>query len=238
MFSVVGNVGFRPLRPTMLLFWLLAVCGWMVATGCSSVDPVVKIALIGPFEGKHRAIGYDAIYSARMAIREVNASGGVGRYRVGLVALDDFGDPESARVSAEAVASDPAVVAIIGHWLPETTAAAEAIYETADLPVISMGRDPFGVVEPSNLPADFLRSYAEVTPFDEVAGPNAGPTYDALQLILEAMKRSENDNGIIDRAALNRILQGLSIEGITGTVYQRDESTRKTSCLFPTSDII
>lgn len=41
-----------------------------LAAGCASVDPVVKIGLVAPFEGRHRAIGYDAIYSARLAVRD------------------------------------------------------------------------------------------------------------------------------------------------------------------------
>ncbi|MCP5097251.1 MAG: ABC transporter substrate-binding protein, partial [Chloroflexi bacterium] len=61
--------------------------------GCASVAPVVKIGLVGPFEGQHRAVGYDVIYSARLAVREINAAGGIGGHRVALVALDDSGDP-------------------------------------------------------------------------------------------------------------------------------------------------
>ena len=66
--------------------FLLALA--LLAAGCASVDPVVKIGLVAPFEGRQRAVGYDAIYSARLAVREINAAGGVGGHRVVLVALD------------------------------------------------------------------------------------------------------------------------------------------------------
>lgn len=226
MSSVVGEESFMPFRLRVILLCPLAICSWMIVTGCSSVDPVVKIALVGPFEGKHRDIGYDVIYSARLAVREANESGGVGRYRVGLVALDDFGDAESAQMTAAAVAADPAVVAIVGHWLPETTSAAEKIYVSNDLPMISTGQDPFGTVEPSTLPAEFLEAYADVTPFDEVAGTYAGTAYDAMQLVLAAMAIAENEEGVIDRTTLSGALSELAIEGITGTIYQNGTEPR------------
>ena len=66
-------------------------------SGCASVQPVVKVGLVGPFEGANRAVGYDVIYSARLAVREINEAGGIGGYRVALVALDDSGDPQLAQ---------------------------------------------------------------------------------------------------------------------------------------------
>ena len=35
----------------------------MILSGCASVKPVVKIGLVAPFEGRARAVGYDAIYA-------------------------------------------------------------------------------------------------------------------------------------------------------------------------------
>ena len=87
---------------------------------------MVKVGLVAPFEGRHRAIGYDALYSARLAVRELNAAGGIDGTRVALVALDDSGNPEFAAATADSLIVDPNVVAVVGHWLPETTAAAGA----------------------------------------------------------------------------------------------------------------
>ena len=187
---------------------------------CRPAPSVVKIGLVGPFEGQHRAIGYDVIYSARLAVREINEAGGIGQYRLALVALDDGGDPELAAQTAVSLTADPDIVAVIGHWLPNSTAVARPIYQTAELPFISAGDLPFAAVEAENLPTEFLADYADVTPFDEVAGAYAGPAYDAFYLLIKAMEEIVADGRSIDRQAMTAVLQDLRYEGLTGEVYQ------------------
>jgi ABC-type branched-subunit amino acid transport system substrate-binding protein len=187
--------------------------------GCASVDPTVKIGLVGPFEGKNREVGYDVIYSARLAIREINENGGIGPYRLALVALDDGGDAEMATETAASLVIDPGVMAVVGHWLPGTTAAGKAVYDAESLPFVSAGQEPVNEVEPASLPAEFRRAYADITPFDEEAGPFAGPAYDAVNLVLAAMKLDVQDDGQIDRQSLQRILGDFTYEGLTGPVY-------------------
>lgn len=183
---------------------------------CNSVAPVVKIGLVGPFEGRHREIGYDVIYSARLAIRQANKSGGIGDYRVSLVALDDFGDPEMASQTAAAMIADENIVVVLGHWLPETTDSANPVYERAGLPFVATNTDEFSPFDPSLLPNEFLQEYAEVTPFDEVAGPFAGSAYDVMNAIFEAIRLAEEGEGEVNRDTVGRALQEIQYEGMTG----------------------
>lgn len=208
-------------RPGSAVLACIIAAGIMwLSSGCASVAPVVKIGLVAPFEGRHRSVGYDVIYSARLAIREVNAAGGIGEYRVALVALDDFGDPEIASETAAALVIDPAVVAVAGHWLPETTTAAEPLYRAGNIPFVAAGREPLVAVDPASLPDDFLQAYAAVTPFDEVAGPYAQSGYDSINLILAAMAMAWQQEGTIGREGVASALSELTYEGLTGTVFQ------------------
>ena len=191
-----------------LLFTFLA--------GCTGVQPVVKIGLVAPFEGAQRAVGYDAIYAARLAVREVNAAGGIQGYRVALVALDDGGDEQLAAETAVTLTIDPAVVAVIGHGLPHTTAAATPIYAEAGVPFLPLGTPPFIPQDPALLPTDFQTAYNAVTPFEETAGPYAAATYDAVQLLFQAM--ADGGSGI-SRDSVTNGLAGLQYDGLTGTVY-------------------
>jgi ABC-type branched-subunit amino acid transport system substrate-binding protein len=123
---------------------LITNCSLLVTfiTACTVVRltrPVVKIGLVGPFEGQYRYVGYDAIYAARLALREASAAGGVGGYSVELVAYDDRGTVAGARMAARNLAQDPEVVAVIGHFRGETTEAARAIYDQAGLPLVVAG---------------------------------------------------------------------------------------------------
>lgn len=212
------NTGKKSLSSILyFLSFLFFLCG------CTSVDPVVKIGLVGPFEGQYRDVGYDVIYSARLAIGEINEAGGIGGYRIGLVALDDSGDPELAAQTAASLAIDPDVVAVVGHWLPETTAAAAPLYAEAELPFIAGGTPPFTAVDPRTLPQSFHLAYEATTPFDEVAGDYAAPAYDAFQLLWQALEKAAETEGVIDRNSVQNALPGLKYNGLTGMLYQPQE---------------
>lgn len=123
------------LLAALLLMALLAT-----PTGCrfpGSVRPTIKIGLVAPFEGRHRAVGYDVFYAVRLALREANEAGGVsGRY-VELIAYDDGGDPALAAQQARKLAVDPDVVAAIGHFRADATAAALPIYAESGIPLLA-----------------------------------------------------------------------------------------------------
>ena len=206
-------------RKTSLLVGIILACLLLLSAACTSVDPVVKIGLVGPFVGKHRDVGYDVIYSMRLAVRDINRNGGINGHRIGLVALDDFGNPEMAKENARALEVDDSVVAVIGHWLPETTRSASEIYRDGNLVLIEAGEVPFGPYDPNALPADFQAAYEEVTPFDETAGSYAGSGYDAIQLLFSAMALAATEYGDIDRENVAAALEGLTYQGITGSVY-------------------
>ncbi len=100
---------------------------------------VVKIGLVAPFEGSFRDIGYDAIYAARLAVREINRSQGADSWRLELIAYDDRGNPEMAAQAARNLVADPGVLAVVGHYRADTTQAAAPIYAAAGLPFITLG---------------------------------------------------------------------------------------------------
>jgi len=131
----------------------LLLCLLLALTACSVTQPVVKIGLAAPFEGRDRTAGYDVVYAVRLAVRERNAAGGVGGYRVELVSLDDGGDPAAAAEQARKLAIDPDVLAAIGHWRDDTTLAAAPVYISAGLPLVAAGVGAAGL--PSQGPIIF-----------------------------------------------------------------------------------
>lgn len=202
--------------PLLLLILISLMIG-----GCTASPVVVKVGLVGPFTGRYRDIGYDVIYSSRLAVRQFNENGRSGDIRLALVALDDFGDKETAEKNAQALALDSKVVVVVGHWLPETTEIARIIYEQNGLPFINTGQTPFGVLDPTSLPEQFSRDYDQLTPFDEMAGPYAASGYDALQLAIAAVEAAAEQSGSVDRQSIEKNLKSLTIQGLSGEIYQK-----------------
>ncbi|MFN2282793.1 MAG: ABC transporter substrate-binding protein, partial [Anaerolineae bacterium] len=120
---------------------LLACVGSFTLTACfpPALPHVIKIGLVAPFEGRYRYVGYDAIYAARLAVREINAAGGAGGWSLELVAYDDRADSELADTTARNLVIDPDVVAVIGHYRQASTDAASAVYAEAKLPLLAVG---------------------------------------------------------------------------------------------------
>lgn len=140
--AVQANVKRKFLRFTLyvLLFLLPSAC-----TSLRVTRPVIKIGLVAPFEGTYRYMGYDAIYAARLLVREANGAGGVARgagYTLELVAYDDGGTIEGALTAARNLALDPDVVVVLGHFRQETTRAALEVYVEAGLSLIAIGASP------------------------------------------------------------------------------------------------
>jgi ABC-type branched-subunit amino acid transport system substrate-binding protein len=176
-----------------LSFFVVLAC---VLSACSaSTAPVVKIGLAAPFEGRYRAIGYEAIYAARLAIREINAAGGIGGYRVELFALDDGGDPAMAIEQARKMAIDPQVIAVIGHYRPETTGAATGHYCAERLPLLAVEPVRTGVCHevlaltppitttlPSSDPASFLFAGTVPHPADVPKAAGFVEAYNAIPI--------------------------------------------------------
>ncbi len=124
---------------TRRLPWLLLALLALTACLPPPVPPVLKIGLVAPFEGRYRQIGYDAVYAARLAVREINDAGGVNGYALALVAFDDGGTADGAEAAAQALLVDEQVIAVIGHFRQESSAAAAPRYTAQGMPFLVIG---------------------------------------------------------------------------------------------------
>lgn len=111
----------------ILLLWLAAVIA-----GCGLMEPKLprKIALLAPFEGRYRAIGYNALYAARLAFIDAAPTDWQ------LLPVDDGGAHDSAVARVKALNMDPAVAAIIALGPMATHASAQS---ANDKPLILLG---------------------------------------------------------------------------------------------------
>ncbi len=114
---------------------LFAICYLLSACALpGDAAPVVKIGVIAPFEGAGRPLGYAVLPAVKAAVAEANAQGGLGRYRVAVVAFNDDLHGPTAAAQARALVLDPDVLAVLGPWSADTAAAAAPILAEAGLP--------------------------------------------------------------------------------------------------------
>jgi ABC-type branched-subunit amino acid transport system substrate-binding protein len=93
--------------------------------------------LVAPFEGRYRYVGYDVFPAIRLAVREVNAAGGLEGAYVELVAYDDGADPAVAAEQARKLALDPDVMAALGHFRERTTLEARSVYAETNMALVA-----------------------------------------------------------------------------------------------------
>ena len=111
----------------MLCLTIVSLCGCSIF----STPEISRIALLAPFEGRYREIGYDAYYAVRLALSDTHNTS------VELLAVDDGGTAESADERAKALAKDPLVKAVIA--LGYTAADSSAQQEFGQRPVVIVG---------------------------------------------------------------------------------------------------
>lgn len=122
-----------------ILSWivLITMAAGLSVGFTSSTVPVYRIGLMLPLSGRYRDTGVDVFFATRMALLNGIRSGTMPDYRVEFVTYDDRGNPTLAAQYATALAGDPLVVAVVGHWRPTTTQAALPAYQAAGLPLIT-----------------------------------------------------------------------------------------------------
>jgi ABC-type branched-subunit amino acid transport system substrate-binding protein len=123
----------RVLRSALAVWVSLAA---LAQGACTRPPRTLKIALVAPFEGRARQIGYDAFPAMRLALRDAIAAAPDDALQITFVAYDDGGEPAQAVRVARDVVRDPDVVAVIGHLTLTPTLAALHVYTEAGLAVL------------------------------------------------------------------------------------------------------
>ncbi len=103
----------------------------VLASACAAIHtpPITKIALLAPFEGRYREVGYEALYAARLALADVSDP------QIELLAVDDGGTEAASR--ARALTEDPQVAVVLALGYAAT--APETLSAFGDLPVLAVG---------------------------------------------------------------------------------------------------
>jgi hypothetical protein len=190
------------MRRKMRLIWILLGLLALVLSACrgrSTWDGIIKIAIVAPYSGPATADGLSMLAGARLAANEVNDAGGVGGRRIVLIAPD-----ERTSSTSRDVMSDPDVVAVVGHVLPDGERA-EALYREAGL--IWLATEPLAAAQDVYpmvaAPATVYQALDRLLRFDgEISTSRVAGIVDACRRAAEA------GGGVVDSSDMRLICGG------------------------------
>jgi branched-chain amino acid transport system substrate-binding protein len=90
----------------------------------------IPIAVVGPITGSNAALGEQMKQGAQMAVKDINAKGGVLGKKLELILADDACDPKQAVAAANDVVGKR-VVFVAGHYCSSSSIPASAVYAEA-----------------------------------------------------------------------------------------------------------
>lgn len=102
-----------------------------------SASETIRIGYIGPITGDASSFGADTLNGARMAVEEINESGGINGKMVSLIAEDGRCSGSDSEAAAMKLTQLDGVAGIIGGHCSSETLAAAPIVEEAQIPMIS-----------------------------------------------------------------------------------------------------
>jgi branched-chain amino acid transport system substrate-binding protein len=126
---------------------LILILAVIAMTGGTGSAQTIKVGLSGPLSGDFRSVGIAMAAGARIAVAEINKSGGVMSRQLELIERDDEGNVETGTRVAKELIGDQHVVATVGFANAEVALAAQRYYQNAAIPVLnSFASDP-GIAE-------------------------------------------------------------------------------------------
>lgn len=114
--------------------------------GLAEAKDPIKIGLMCPLTGKWASEGQDMRQVVTLLVEDVNKAGGIHGRPVQLVVEDDAGDPRTAALAAQKLASNQ-VVAVIGTYGSAVTEASQNILDESGIVQIATGSTSIRLTE-------------------------------------------------------------------------------------------
>jgi branched-chain amino acid transport system substrate-binding protein len=120
----------------MKLYAALLVCAVSLAWSMAVRAQDIPIAIVGPITGQDAAFGEQMKRGGDMAVKDINAKGGVLGKQLHLLTGDDACDPKQAVAVANQMANAN-VVLVVGHFCSGASIPASAVYAENNIIEIS-----------------------------------------------------------------------------------------------------
>ncbi|MDB5957571.1 ABC transporter substrate-binding protein [Ramlibacter sp.] len=119
------------------LFQLTAAAALVLSAGVALAADPIKIGVDGPFTGGSSSMGVSMRDGVRLAVDEINKSGGVLGRKLAVVERDDEAKNERGVQIAQELISKEKVVAVVGYINTGVALASERFFQEAKIPVMN-----------------------------------------------------------------------------------------------------
>src|SRR6195952_1384716 len=119
------------------LFQLTATAALVLSAGVALAADPIKIGVDGPFTGGSSSMGVSMRDGVRLAVDEINKSGGVLGRKLAVVERDDEAKNERGVQIAQELINKEKVVAVVGYINTGVALASERFFQEAKVPVMN-----------------------------------------------------------------------------------------------------
>ena len=126
---------------------LAAVAGLMGMA--QKADEVIKIGHYGSLTGSEATFGQSTDKGIRLAVKEINAKGGIKGKKIELITYDTKGDSGEAGKAVTRLVTSDKVSAVLGEVASSLSLAGGAVCQQYKVPMVSPSSLPFSSVQPS-----------------------------------------------------------------------------------------
>lgn len=148
------------------LLQMLVFCAAVMFLAAPARADAIKIGLMCPLTGKWASEGQDMKNIVSLLVDQANAKGGINGRKIELIIEDDGGEPRSAALAAQKLAS-AGVAAVIGTYGSAVTEATQNILDESGIVQIGTGSTSVRLTE-KGLPLFF-----RTAPRDDAQGKSA-----------------------------------------------------------------
>ncbi|MEO7125792.1 MAG: ABC transporter substrate-binding protein [Nakamurella sp.] len=103
----------------------------------NSSGGTIKIGFFSPQSGSEASDGKSALDAAQLAVKDINAAGGLDGKKIQLVQYDDGSDPKQAVSIATKLTTQDNVAAVVSGSYSDQTLAAASIFQRAGVPMLA-----------------------------------------------------------------------------------------------------
>jgi branched-chain amino acid transport system substrate-binding protein len=144
--------------------------------GSGDATKTAKIGVIAPLSGDLSALGLGIQHSVELAVKQANDSNAIPGWKLEVDAKDDEAKPEPGKNAATALASDAAVIGVVGTLNTSVSQQVQPVLAPKNIVQVSPANTGPGLTQGANWQTDPKRPYAtyfRTCTTDAVQGPFA-----------------------------------------------------------------